>query len=169
MQGLPEPLARLYGTAARLGITVLDPAAKAGPWPDDRTAAIVSSGEHITLKPGLDDGLRTDVLAMALIVAAVMGDRATDHPCAITAPGGCVLISQNRVPRPAPGPGELATLLARTCGRDTASAAFEYMTPAIDGPSPWVPYIRSAIISSGEDDLALFYVRRTAPAQTRVN
>jgi hypothetical protein len=126
----------------RLGITVLDRAAKASPWPDDRTAAIVSFGEHIALKPGLDDGLRTDVLAMALIVAAVMGDYAIDHPCAITAPGGCVLISQNRVPRPAAGPGELATLLVRKCGRDTESAAFEYTTSVIAGPSPWAPYIR---------------------------
>ena len=142
---LPEPLARLYGTAVRLGVTVLYHAFKASPWPDDSTAAIVSFGEHIALKPGLDDGLRTDVLAMALIVAAVMGDCATDHPCAITAPGGCVLISQNRAPRPASGPGELATLLARTCGRDTTSAAFEYMTPVIAGPSPWAPYIRGGM------------------------
>jgi len=129
----------------RLGITVLDHSAGPSQWPDDSIAAIVSFGEHIALKPGLDDGLRTDVLAMALIVAAVMGDRATDHPCAITAPGGCVLISQNRVPRPAAGPGELATLLARKCGRDIESAAFEYTTPVIAGPSPWAPYIRGGM------------------------
>ncbi len=116
----------------RLGITVLDGAAGAGSWPDDSTAAIVSSGERIALNPGLDDGLRTDVLAMALIVAAVMGDRDTGHPCAITAPDGLVLISRTRVPRPGPGAGQLATLLARTCGCDTASAAFEYTVPAIN-------------------------------------
>ena len=63
----------------RLGITVLDDVAAASRWPDENTAAIVSFGEHIALKPGLDDGLRTDVLAMALIVAAVMGDRPTAH------------------------------------------------------------------------------------------
>ncbi len=127
--GLPDPLACLYGTARRLGITVLDGAAEGGPWPEESTAAIVSSGERIALNPGLDDGLRTDVLAMALIVAAVMGDCDTGHPCAITAPDGLVLISRIRVPQPGPGPGQLATLLARTCGRDTASAAFEYTVP----------------------------------------
>ncbi len=135
--GLPGPLARLHKTAMRLGITVLDDAAAASRWPDENTAAIVSFGEHIALKPGLDDGLRTDVLAMALIVAAVMGDCPTGHPCAITAPGGLVVISQTRIPRPGSGPGTLATLLARKCGQDTASAAFEYMTPVTAGPSPW--------------------------------
>ncbi len=143
--GRPDPLARLYGTATRLGITVLDGTGLDGtgldgtgldgtggpsPWPDESTAAIVGFGERIALNPALDDGLRTDVLAMALIVAAVMSDGATDHPCAITAPGGFVLISLTRVPQPPPGPGQLATLLARKCGRDTASAAFEYTVPA---------------------------------------
>jgi hypothetical protein len=127
----------------RLGITVLDDAAAASPWPDDSIAAIVSSGEHIALKPGLDDGLRTDVLAMALIVAAVMGDCPTGHRCAITAPGGLVVISQTRIPRPGSGPGKLATLLARKCGRDTASAAFEYMTPVTAGPSPWAQWTQT--------------------------
>jgi hypothetical protein len=129
--GLSGPLARLYGTAMRLGITVLDGDAKVGRWPDEGIAAIVVFGEYITLKPGLDDGLRTDVLAMALIVAAVMGDCPTGHACEITAPGGFVLISQTRVPGAGSEPGRLATLLARKCGRDTASAAFEYTTPVI--------------------------------------
>jgi hypothetical protein len=131
--GLAGPFARLLGTAMRLGITVLDGAAADSPWPDESIAAIVAFGDHITLKPGLDDGLRTDVLAMALIVAAVMGDRPAGHSCAITAPGGFVLISQTRAARGESGPGKLATLLARKCGRDTASAAFEYTTPAITG------------------------------------
>ena len=141
--GLPGSLARLYETAIRLGITVLDDTAAPSPWPDENTAAIVSFGEHIALKSGLDDGLRTDVLAMALIVAAVMGDGPTGHPCAITAPGGLVVISQVRVPRPGPGPGKLATLLARKCGRDTASAAFEYTTPVTAGPSPWAQWTQT--------------------------
>lgn len=127
----------------RLGITVLDDAAAASRWPDDNVAAVVSFAEHIALKPGLDDGLRTDVLAMALIVAAVMGDCPTGHPCAITAPGGLVVISQTRVPRPGSGPGMLATLLARNCGRDTASAAFDYMTPATVGSSPWAQWTQT--------------------------
>lgn len=111
---------------------MFDGAAEVYPWPDESTAAIVSSGEHIVLNPGLDDGLRTDVLAMALIVAAVMGNCDTGHPCAITAPGGVVLISRIRVPQPGPGPGQLATLVARKCGRDTISAAFEYTVPGIN-------------------------------------
>ena len=133
--GLPDPLVRLHQTAMRLGITVLDEAA-AGGWPDENTAAIVSFGEYITLKPGLDDDLRTDVLAMALIVAAVMGDRPTGHRCAITAPDGLVVISRTRVARPRLGPGRIATLLARACGRDTESAAFEYTTPGRGGSGP---------------------------------
>jgi len=120
----------LSATASRLGITVLDSTGDARAWPDENVAAIVSFGEHIALGPGLgDDGLRADVLAMALIVAAVMGDREADHPCAITAPAGYVLISRTRVPSLSPGPGELATLLARECGRDIGSAAFEYSAP----------------------------------------
>jgi hypothetical protein len=135
------PRGRLHGTAARLGITVLDDAAAPSRWPDDSIAAMVGFGEHIAIKPDLDEALRTDVLAMALIVAAVMGDCATDHPCAITAPGGFVLISLVRTAPPASGPGQLATLLARKCGRDTASAAFGYTTPVISGPSPWAPWL----------------------------
>jgi hypothetical protein len=109
---------------------VLDRAASASPWPDESLAAIVSLGEYIALGPGLDDDdLRADVLAMALIVAAVMGDSDVGHPCAIVAPAGVVLISRRRVPQPAHGPGNLATLLARKCGRDIASAAFEYAAP----------------------------------------
>jgi len=129
---LPDPLVRLHQTAMRLGITVLDEAAADG-WPDENTAAIVRFGEHIALKPGLDDDLRADVLAMALIVAAAMGERATGHPCAISAPDGVVVISRTRVARPRLGPGRVATLLARACGRDTGSAAFEYTTPVTAG------------------------------------
>lgn len=124
------PVARLSATASRLGITVLDSPGDAGAWPDENVAAIVSFGEHIALGPDLGDhGLRADVLAMALIVAAVMGDCETDHPCEITAPAGYVLISRTRVPPLSPGPSELATLLARECGRDVTSAAFEYSAP----------------------------------------
>lgn len=131
---------RLSATAVRLGITVTEGDADRGPWPDHWTAAVVSYGEHIALGPDLDDaGLRADVLAMALIVAAVMGDRVTGHPCAITAPAGCVLVSRTRVPRP-DGPGQLATLLARACGRDVKSAAFEYTAPHERG-GVWEPWI----------------------------
>jgi hypothetical protein len=141
---LAEPLARLHDTAARIGITVLDGAAGDMAWPDEGTAAVVAFGEHIALKPGLDDGTRTDVLAMALIVAAVMGDRPAGHPCAITAPDGLVLISRTRAAHEEPGPGNLATLLIRKCGRDTASAAFDYTTPTVTDLWPWGPWIRGA-------------------------
>lgn len=135
--GLPDALASLYGTATRLGITVNNGDAEVSPWPDASIAAIVGFGEHIALNPSLnDDGLRADVLAMALIVAAVMGEYDTGHPYAITAPCGLVLISRTRVRRPATGPGKLATLLARKCGRSTASAAFEYTAPALGDCQP---------------------------------
>jgi hypothetical protein len=141
--GLTKAFARLHDTAARIGITVLDGSAGDNPWPDDGAAAIVAFGEHIAMRPGLDHGLRTDVLAMALIVAAVMGERPTGHSCAITAPGGLVLISRTRAAQGESGPGKLATLLVRKCGRDTASAAFEYTTPIITEPSPWRPWIEA--------------------------
>jgi hypothetical protein len=142
--GLAEPIARLHQTATRLGITVLGHAGAGSAWPDESAAAIVAFGEHIALKPGLDDGLRTDVLAMALIVAAVMGDRPAGHSCAITAPDGLVLISRTRAAHGESGPGELATLLVRKCGSDTASAAFDYTTPPMTDPSPWWPWIQAA-------------------------
>ena len=101
----------------RLGITMLDDAAAVSRWPDENTAGIVSFGEHIALKPSLDDGLRTDVLAMALIVAAVMGDCAIGHPCAITAPG--------RPRRDLPDPRSPA----RTRSRQARYAACPQMRP----------------------------------------
>jgi hypothetical protein len=142
---------RLYATATRLGITAQDSADDDRPWPAEDTAAIVSFGEHIILGPDLsDDGLRADVLAMALIVAAVMGDRDTGHPCAITAPAGYVLISRVRVPLP-PGPGELATLLARECGRTITSAAFEYCAPneRDERWDSWLPHRRDWLLLQG--------------------
>jgi len=131
---------RLRATAARLGITVRDGVAFATrPWPDRNTAAIVSFGERIVLDPGLDEGLRADVLAMALIVAAVMSDHPADHPCAITAPAGYVLVARTRAPGPG-GPGELATLLARACGRTGGSAAFAYSAPR-QPDLAWQPWL----------------------------
>jgi hypothetical protein len=143
-QGPADTFARLRQTATRIGIAVLDGSAGDSPWPDESAAAIVAFGEHIALKPGLDEGLRTDVLAMALIVAAVMGDRPAGHSCAITAPGGLVLISRAHAARGESGPGRLATLLVRKCGRDTASAAFDYTTATMTDASPWGPWIRAA-------------------------
>jgi hypothetical protein len=163
--GPADPVIRLCEIAGRLGITVAGGAdaggadadgADADGWPDESTAAVVSFGEHIALNPGLDEDLRTDVLAMALIVAAVMGEHATGHPCAITAPGGLVLISQTRAAGLEPGPGRLATLLARKCGRDTPSAAFAYTVIPRQHPPDYCPAgtVQTAPVSAPETSAA---------------
>jgi hypothetical protein len=119
--GWPTPLACLYSLAMDTGIGVRDYSGG-----DPGTAAIVADARSIALSSSLaDDGLRADVLAMALEVAIVMANR----PGAICAPGELVVITRNRVPVPASGVGKFATLMARTCGRDTASAAFGYYIP----------------------------------------
>lgn len=123
--GWPTPLACLYSIAMETGIGVRD-----YPDNDGDTAAIVADGKVIALSSGLeDDGLRADVLAMALEVAIVMNNR----PGTICDPGGFVVITRNRVPAPAAGLGKFATLMARTCGRDTDSAAFDYYVPELPG------------------------------------
>jgi hypothetical protein len=100
------------------------------PHDDGDTAAIVVDGKVIALDSALaDDGLRADVLAMALEVATVMTDRPDSGPGAIYAAGGFVVITRNRVPAPPAGVGRFATFMARKSGRDTASAAFEYYIP----------------------------------------
>ncbi|HUL28136.1 MAG TPA: hypothetical protein VLW44_20435 [Streptosporangiaceae bacterium] len=100
------------------------------PHDDGHTAAIVADGKVIALNSGLaDDGLRADVLAMALEVAIVMANR----PGTICAPGEFVVITRHRIPVPSAGLGKFATLMARTCGRDTDSAAFEYYIPQSTG------------------------------------
>ncbi len=126
---LATPLVRLYGTAHQLGIIVLDAVDDDGPWLDEDTSAIVACGVCIALSPGLqDESLRADVLAMALAVTYVMHPRETGQEADITA-GSIVLISRRRVADPGPGPGSLATVIAREHGCDTPSAAFEYATP----------------------------------------
>jgi hypothetical protein len=133
---LPTPLARLYGTAMKLDIEVRDFPCD-GPPGDDDTAAVVVCGATIALNPALeDDDLRADVLAMALEIAAVMTSRATGEPGEVYAPGGFVVITRNRIPAPETGPGAFATLVARRCGRDTVSAAFEYYVPAFEFCAP---------------------------------
>jgi hypothetical protein len=122
--GWPTPLACLYSLAMETGVGVRDYSR------DDDTAAVIADGKVIALNSGLaDDGLRADVLAMALEVAIVM----TNRPGAICPPGGFVVITRKRVPAPAAGLGKFATLMARTCGRDTDSAAFEYYVPQLRG------------------------------------
>ena len=133
---LPTPLARLYGTAMKLGIEVRDFPCE-GLAGDDGTAAVVVCGAIIALNPALEgDDLRADVLAMALEIAAVMTNRETSDPGEVYAPGGFVLITRNRVPAPQTGPGALATAVARRCGRDTASAAFEFSVPRFEFYAP---------------------------------
>jgi hypothetical protein len=75
--GWPTPLACLYSLAMETGIRVRDyPHDDAGP------AAIVADGKGIGLSADLaDDGLRADVLALALEVAIVMAtSRAPSAP-----------------------------------------------------------------------------------------
>ncbi len=105
---------------------MLDAVDDDGPWLDDDSAAIVACGHLIAINPGLDDGLRADVLAMALAVTWFTSPRETGHTGDITAASGFILISRTRVAEPLHGPGKLATVIARQHGRDTASAAFEY-------------------------------------------
>jgi hypothetical protein len=131
--GLPAPLARLHATAAQLGIIVLDAVDDDGPWLDDDTAAIIPCGECIAINPGLqDDGLRADVLAMALAITWFMSPREAGRAEDIRAAGGLVLISRTRAAEPAPGPGELAAVIAREHGRDTTAAAFGYTVPVLE-------------------------------------
>ena len=123
--GWPTPLACLYSIAMETGIRVRD-----YPRDDGDTAAIVADGKVIAMSAGLaDDGLRADVLAMALEVAIVLANR----PGVLCPVGGFVVITRNRVPAPATGVGKFATLMARTCGRDITSAAFEFYVPTFPG------------------------------------
>jgi hypothetical protein len=69
---------------------------------------------------------------MALEIAAIMTHRETGDPGEVYAPGGFVVITRHRVPAPETGPGALATAVARRCGRDTASAAFEFSVPRFE-------------------------------------
>jgi hypothetical protein len=129
---LPTPLARLYGTAMKLGLEVRDIPCE-GALGDDDTAAVVVCGATIALNPAIEsDDLRADVLAMALEITAVMTNRETGDPGEIYAPDGFVVITRHRVPAPETGPGALATAVARRCGRDTASAAFEFSVPRFE-------------------------------------
>ena len=126
---LATPLTRLLSTARMLGITVVDAIDTVGPWLDDDAAAIVACGVCIALSPALDDDLRADVLAMALAASYLMSAGEQSRAGDITA-ANIVLISRTRLADPPPGPGNLATVIAREHGRDTASAAFEYTLPA---------------------------------------
>jgi hypothetical protein len=142
---LPTPLARLYGVALQMGIRVTD----GGPelW-DERdeenfsdAAAIVAFQDTICLNPEMEDGLRADVLAMALSVAAMMiCDEGAALPGDVLAPSGFVVITPDRIAEPAEPAGRFATMMAQRCGRDTTSAAFDCYLPlfvddaAIDDP-----------------------------------
>jgi hypothetical protein len=134
---LPTPLARLYGVALQMGIRVTD----GGPelW-DERdeenfsdAAAIVAFQDTICLNPRMEDGLRADVLAMALSVAAMMiCDESAALPGDVVAPSGFVVITPDRIPEPAEPVGRFATMMAQRCGRDTTSAAFDCYLPLFD-------------------------------------
>jgi hypothetical protein len=120
------PLARLHDTATQFGIIVVDAVDDDGPLLDDGTAAFIAGGVCIALNPGLDDGLRADVLAMALAVTYALSPGTAGHGGDITAASGFALISRTRETAPVSALGLLATVIAHEHGHDTASAAFEY-------------------------------------------
>jgi hypothetical protein len=115
----------------QLGIIVLD--AVDGPWPDDDTAAIVACGECVAVNPGLeDDGLRADVLAMALAVTWFMNSREAGRAEDIRAAGGLVLISQDTCQpghdqdqRPGQGPSKRSLMAGVTEGAEVQAGAGE--------------------------------------------
>ena len=132
---LPTPLARLYGVALQMGMRVTDGNPELWDPADEENfsdaAAIVASQGVICLNPSMDDDLRSDVLAMALSVAAMMiCDESVALPGDVVAPGGFVVITPHRIAEPAEPAGRFATMMAQRCGRDTASAAFDYYLPA---------------------------------------
>ena len=118
----PTPLACLYSLAMETGIGIRDY------WHEDSSiAAIVDDSKVIALSCGLaDDGLRADVLDMALEVAIAMNNR----PGNICAPSGFAVINPHRSP---PGRGAVRYAWRPRVGRDTASAAFEYYVPRFPG------------------------------------
>jgi hypothetical protein len=137
--GWPTSLAFLYGVAMEAGIGVCD-FPGGDPYAAGGIAAIVTNGNLIALNSAVaDDGLRADVLAMALEVATVMTDRPGSRRSAIYAPEGFVVITGNRVQVPAAGVGRFATVMVRKSGRDTDSAAFEYYIPRFGYSLPEVP------------------------------
>jgi len=139
VRSLPTPLARLYGVALQMGTRVTDGCPQLWDEQDEENfseaAAIVSFPDTVCLNPRLDgDELSADVLAMALSVTALMVcDESAALPGDVVAPGGFVVITRDRVREPADPPGRLATVLARWCGRDTTSAAFDCYLPVFAG------------------------------------
>jgi hypothetical protein len=133
--GWPTPLACLYSIAMETGIRVRD-----YPREDGDTAAIVADGKVIAMSAGLaDDGLRADVLAMALEVAIVMANR----PGVLCPVGGFVVITRHRVPAPATGVGKFATLMARTWAGTPPPPRSSTTPPRCRGRRPRQP--RSAV------------------------
>ena len=105
---LPTPLARLYGVALQMGMRVTDGNPELWDPADEENfsdaAAIVGSQGVICLNPSMDDDLRSDVLAMALSVAAMMiCDESVALPGDVVAPGGFVVITPYRIAEPPDG------------------------------------------------------------------
>lgn len=138
---LPTPLARLYGVALLMGIRVTDGSPELWDEQDEENfsdaAAIVAFQDTICLNPGMEDGVRADVLAMALSVAAMMiCDESAALSGDVVAPCGFVVITPHRIPEPAEPAGRFATMMAQRCGRDIASAAFDCYLPVFaDDPA----------------------------------
>lgn len=129
--GLPTPLARLYGLAMHMGITVHD----GDDWDDlEDVGALAAFGKSIILNPAIDDDrLRAEVLAMALLIVTQMTNVPEfDEPGSIYTRNGFVCVTFDRVPEgQATSNGQLATLFARNCGLGTTSAAFCWYVPLL--------------------------------------
>lgn len=136
MLSLPTPLARLYGVGLQMGVRVTDGSPEL--WDEDDeenfsdAAAIVAFQDVICLNPSVADDVRSDVLAMALSVAAMMiCDESAALPGDVVAPSGFVVVTPHRIAEPAEPVGRLATMMAQRCGRDISSAAFDYYLPVL--------------------------------------
>ncbi|HEU5028626.1 MAG TPA: hypothetical protein VFV01_27200 [Spirillospora sp.] len=98
------------------------------PWPDDAIAALVTPG-HVVFNPALEsDDLRADLLAFAVAISVSIVVEDTARSGYVAAPEGIVLVTRERLPEPAKGPGRLAGMFARRCGRQTKSATFRIIT-----------------------------------------
>lgn len=139
---LPTPLARLYGLAMEIGVSVASPD---GAWPDDGILAIVgaaldpdSDGAENVVNPGaviltdprLDDDLCTETLAFAVAILC------TKYEKVAAAPERFVAISRTRLPEPSIGVATMAREIAARCGYTVGEQSLEFEVrtpPALDG------------------------------------
>lgn len=141
---LPTPLARLYGLAMEIGVSVASPDAG---WPDDGILAIVGAaldpesegaervrnpGAVILTDPRLDDDLCTETLAFAVAILCTQYERVA------AAPERFVAIGRERLPEPIMGVATMAREIAARCGYSPGERSLEFeirTPPPVDGLS----------------------------------